>query len=84
MLRANIVLILAALTAPALYSRGAAAEEPTNEGASSTSASTVAPIKIIGRRRVPLSITVARVEPKLGPNALQRTHIQRAAAEEPF
>lgn len=82
MIRAKAAWMLAGFAAAALVSGAAAAEGPVAEGVV-----TVAPVKIKGRRQIPLTITIARVEPKLGVAPLRRENaprIERAAAKEPF
>jgi hypothetical protein len=82
MIRAKTALMLAGFAATSLFLGGAAAEEPGAAGSV-----TVTPIKIAGRRQIPLTITIARVEPKLGVAALRREHyprVVRASSKEPF
>ena len=82
MIRAKTALMLAGFAATTLFLGAAAAEEPGTAGSL-----TVTSIKITGRRQIPLTITIARVEPKLGVAALKRElypRSERAPTKEPF
>jgi hypothetical protein len=82
MIRAKAAWMLAGFVATGLISSAAAAEGPVAEGTV-----TVTPVKITGRRQLPLTITIARVEPKLGVAPLRRENYprtERAAVKEPF
>jgi len=73
--------MVAGFMATGLLSSAAAADEPV------AGTVTVTPVKITGRRQIPLTITIARVEPKLGVAPLRRElypRIERAASKEPF